>query len=170
MRWLSFVAPTASVAALSLIAALPWGLPAADRFFLPLLPVVAIYYWTLSRDAWLPEWVVFLAGLTLDILTNGPLGYWAFIYLIAHLIATLSAGVVVRGGAGRLALVGLTIVAVTVVAWAVASAYFFEPLDWVPYATGALFAGFAALIVAPFVGGSGGTAEPGQNLRLTRGS
>ncbi len=170
MSWLRFVAPTATVAALSLIAALPWGLPAADRYFLPLLPVVAICYATQSRDAWLPEWVAFLAGLTLDILTNGPLGYWALIYLVAHPIATMNTGVAVRGGVGRFARVGITIVIVTIVAWAVASAYFFEPLDWVPYATGALFAVLVALLVAPFAGAPDGTAEPGQNLRLTRGS
>ena len=104
MNVMRFVAPIGSVVLLTLIAALPLGVPAGDRFFLPLLPVVAVHYWTLRHDAWLPEWVVFLAGLMLDILTHGPLGYWAFIYLLAHLTATLSTRVHVESTLGRLVL------------------------------------------------------------------
>lgn len=50
MNWTRIVAPIGSVAVLALIAALPLGVPAEDRFFLPLLPVVAIHYWTLRHE------------------------------------------------------------------------------------------------------------------------
>lgn len=171
MTWSRFVAPIGSVAVLTLIAALPWGVPAADRFFLPLLPVVAVHYWALRHDAWLPEWAVFIAGLTLDVLTHGPLGYWALIYLLVHLTATLSSRLAVEGTLGRLMLLGFAIVLVTVVAWAVASLYFFEPLDWVPYATGAGLASLCALfIVLPMLRVLEGAVDPSRNVTLTRGS
>ena len=171
MNWSKFVAPIGSVAVLTLIAALPLGIPAGDRFFLPLLPVVAIHYWTLRHDAWLPEWAVFLAGLTLDILTHGPLGYWALIYLLVHLTATLSSRLPVAGTLGRLALLGFAILLVTVVAWAAASLYFFELLDWVPYATGAVLASLCALlIVLPLLRFLDGAVDSHRNIRLTRGT
>jgi rod shape-determining protein MreD len=170
MNWSRIVAPIGSVAALALIAALPLGVPAEDRFFLPLLPVVAIHYWTLRHDAWLPEWVVFLAGLTVDILTHGPLGYWALIYLLAHLIATLSARLHVEGTLARLVLLGFAIALVTFVGWAVASIYFFDFMDAVPYVTGALLASLCALlIVLPILRVLDGAVEPSRSIRLTRG-
>ena len=78
-----------SIAVLTLLAALPWGLPTEDRFFLPLLPVVAIHYWALRRPEVLPEWFVFLAGLLLDVFTHGPLGYWPLVYLVAYALGVL---------------------------------------------------------------------------------
>lgn len=164
------IAPIGSVAVLTLIAALPLGIPAGDRFLLPLLPVIAIHYWTLRHDAWLPEWVVFLAGLALDILTHGPVGYWAFIYLIAHLTATLSARLHVESSLDRLLLLGLAIVVVTFAAWATASIYFFDLLDPLPYATGAVLASICALfVILPLLRLLDGAAEPGRSMRLTRG-
>ncbi|MBA2127367.1 rod shape-determining protein MreD [Hyphomicrobium methylovorum] len=171
MTWRRLVAPIGSVAVLTLIAALPLGIPAGDRFFLPLLPAVAIHYWTLRHDAWLPEWVVFLAGLTLDVLTNGPLGYWALIYLLVHLAATVSTRYALGGTFSRLILLGLAILSVTVVAWAVASLYFFEFLDWRPYATGALLASIASLFVLlPILRFLDNAAARDRNVRLERGS
>ncbi len=169
MTWLRYVAPIGSVLFLTLIAALPWGLPAEDRFFLPLMPVIAIHYWTLRHDAWLPEWVVFLAGLTLDVLTNGPLGYWALIYLLIQLIATLSAPLAKNGSIARLALLALAVVAVTAVAWAVASLYFLELVDWAPYALGAGFALVGALFLLPVLRMLDAGAERRGNSLLARG-
>lgn len=170
MGWSRFIAPVGTVTVLALIAALPLGVPAEDRFFLPLLPVVAIHYWTLRHDAWLPEWVVFLAGLAVDILTHGPLGYWALIYLIAHLTATLSARLKAKGTLARLMLLGFAIVLVTFVSWAVASIYFFDVLDIAPYIKGALLASLCALLfVLPILRILDGTVDPGRGIRLTRG-
>lgn len=149
MQPLRYIAPIVSLAILTLVAALPWGLPSQYRFFLPLLPVVAIHYWSLRHGALIPEWCVFLAGLTLDILTHGPLGYWALIYLIAHVLAVISAPYASRGHAARLALFALALIGVTVTAWAVSSIYFLEPADWRPYAIGAAFSGFVALLLVP---------------------
>lgn len=169
MRWLRFLMPVASVAALTIVAILPWGLPTVDRFVLPLLPVVAIYYWTLDRDAWLPEWSIFLAGLLLDVLTQGPLGYWALVYLVAYVIAVYCSRFAVNTTAQRLALFTGAIVSVTLFAWLAASAYFIAFLDAEPYGRGAGVAVLAAALITLLrrVARSAGT--PARPVRLTRG-
>lgn len=169
MTLVRYVAPIGSIALLALIAALPWGLPSDERFFLPLLPVIAIHYWTLRHDAWIPEWVVFLAGLALDVLTQGPLGYWAFIYLLAHLIATASSSVAARGPGARLLLLALALSIVTAVAWAVSSVYFLEIVDWRPYAIGAALASLIAIPVLPILRLLDGKAEVRSNSLFARG-
>jgi rod shape-determining protein MreD len=169
MRWLRFLMPVASVAALTIVAILPWGLPTEDRFVLPLLPVVAIYYWTLDRDAWLPEWSVFLAGLLLDVLTQGPLGYWALVYLIAYTVAAYCSGLRTETTAERLAVFAAAIVAVTVFAWLAASAYFIAFLDGEPYARGAGVAVVAASLMMLFVRLFRSAGTPARPVRLTRG-
>lgn len=151
MQPFRYIAPFASLAILTLVAALPWGLPPEDRFFLPLLPVVAIHYWSLRHGVLIPEWGVFLAGLTLDVLTHGPLGYWSLIYLVAHTLAILSAPYAAHGPGARLFLFAVALSIVTFVAWIVSSVYFLEPADWRPYAFGAGLAGLAALVLVPLL-------------------
>ena len=170
MRWLRFILPAASVAALTIVAILPWGLPTADRFVLPLLPVVAIYYWTLDRDAWLPEWIIFLAGLLLDVLTQGPLGYWALVYLVAYVVAVYCSRFELDTTAQRLALFAGAIVAVTLFAWLAASAYFISFLDAEPYMRGAGVAVLAAALVTLLHRAARSVAAPVRPGRLTRGN
>lgn len=164
------VAPIASIAALTVLAALPWGLPAEDRFFLPLLPVIAIHFWTLRHDAWIPEWLVFLAGLSVDILTQGPLGYWSLIYLVAHLAATFSAPYADQGSVPRLGLLGLALALVTALAWLVSSVYFFELVDVRPYLAGLAFAAVCALILLPVLHALDVPDRNRDSARLFRGA
>ncbi|CAA2138983.1 rod shape-determining protein MreD [Hyphomicrobium sp. ghe19] len=170
MMWLRFLMPVISVVVLTLAAVLPWGLAAEDRFVLPLLPVIAIYRWTLDADAWLPEWVVFLTGLTLDVLTQGPLGYWALVYLFAYAVALFASRVRVDSALGRMALLAGAIGLVTAFAWLLASLYFLQMLDWAPYARSAIVAIFAALLIFPVLGLIRSVSKPARGIRLTRGS
>lgn len=148
MRLLASLGPPLTVFALALLAALPWGLPSDGRFFLPLLPFVAIHYWALRHAERMPEWVVFLAGLTLDVLTNGPLGYWALIYLLGYIIAVLQAPWGQDGVLWR-ALLFLAALAVLAVAeWGLSSLYYFEWADWRPFAWAALAAGLVYPVFA----------------------
>lgn len=163
------MAPLATLALLTLLAALPWGLPSNDRFFLPLAPVVAIHYWSLRHDALMPEWAVFAAGLTVDILTHGPLGYWSLIYLLAHMFALWSAPLAGNGTAARLALLAAALAAVAAVGWAVASAYFLEMADPIPYATGAGYAFLIALPLLAVLRWIDGARSGRDNARLARG-
>jgi rod shape-determining protein MreD len=169
MDWLRNLAPIGSIAFLTVLAVLPWGLPSEYRFFLPLLPVIAIHFWTLRHDAWIPEWLVFLAGLTIDILTLGPLGYWALIYLVAHLVATFSTPYSGGGSLFRLALLAVALLAVAVTAWAVASLYFFSFADWRPYAKGATLAAIAAIVIVPILHALDAPEPGGAHARFNRG-
>jgi rod shape-determining protein MreD len=169
MIWTRRFAPIGSIAFLTVLAALPWGLPAEDRFFLPLLPVIAIHFWTLRHDAWIPEWLVFLAGLTVDVLTQGPLGYWSLIYLVAHLAATRSAPYADQGSVSRLGLLGLALALVTALAWLVSSIYFLEFVDIGPYLAGMAFAAVSALILLPVLHALDVPDRSRDSTRLFRG-
>lgn len=168
MRPLKVVIPVVTLAVLTLIAALPWGLPSQHRFFLPLLPVVGIHYWSLRRAPLVVEWYVFMTGLTLDILTNGPLGYWALIYLLAHLSAVLSAPAAPRGPGTRLLLLAFDLAFVTAVAWILSSIYFLEAVDWRPYAIGAAYAGLFAIVLVPLLRALDPSQRRDANLTLVR--
>lgn len=151
MKVLGYLLPFGSVALLTVLAALPWGLPTEDRFFLPMLPVVAIHYWALRRHQALPEWSVFLAGLLLDIFTHGPLGYWPLVYLGAYTLGVMQETAGRKSQLLRLALFAVSLALVAGSCWAIASIYFFELVDWRPYARGAGLAAAGALLIVPIL-------------------
>lgn len=54
----------------------------------PLLPLMAVYHFGLFRPGLLPHWAVLLLGLLLDILSGGPLGVNALIFVtVRHFVA-----------------------------------------------------------------------------------
>jgi rod shape-determining protein MreD len=169
MRLVRSLVPLVTVVMLTIFALLPWGMPSEDRFILPLLPIVAIYYWTLDRNAWLPEWAIFLCGVLLDILTQGALGYWALVYLVAYAAAVLCSRTVADTTLQRLGLFAAAIGAVTSFAWLLASAYFIELLDVMPYVRGAAFAVLAAAIITVTSNFLKSSGPPPRPVRLTRG-
>lgn len=63
------------------ISALPYPLNGADK--IPFI-LIAIYYWSIYRPTFLPPIFVFAAGLTFDLLSEGPLGLNAMLFLGAH--------------------------------------------------------------------------------------
>lgn len=99
MPQLRALLPGVTILTIVLLAALPWGLPGASRFVLPLVPFAVIFYWLLQRQDLVPDWLVFLAGLMLDVLTDGPLGLWPLVYLVGYAL-TITAWP--WAGAGRL--------------------------------------------------------------------
>ncbi len=151
MPALKYIVPLSSIVLLTLIAALPWGLPSEDRFFLPFLPVVAIHYWGLRRPEFVPEWFVFMAGLGLDTLTHGPLGYWALVYLAAYAFGVLSQPFGNNGFMVRTGVFVLSLLSVSFTAWAAASLYFVEFADWTAFARGAGLSGAAAILILPLL-------------------
>lgn len=169
MSRLRALLPVASVVMLTIMAVLPWGVPVEDRFALPLLPVAAIYYWTSDRAAWLPEGAVFLSGLLLDVLTQGPLGYWALVYLAAHLVAVVASRFRFETVAARFAAFAAAVVAVTVFGWLAASVYFLQLLAWEPHARGAGIAVLTGLAVTCLHGMFIAAGGPIRTVRLTRG-
>mgnify|MGYP001358435982 CR=1 FL=1 len=79
------LAAMVSVVLVTFLAALPWGLPAEFRLVLPLLPFLAIHYWTLRRIALVPDVLAFVTGLAFDFLSDGPLGFWAMMVFLGLL-------------------------------------------------------------------------------------
>ena len=169
MRALRFLAPMASIALLTLLAVLPWGLPSEDRFFLPMMPVIAIHYWSLRQPENVPEWLVFLAGLALDVLTHGPLGYWALIYLLAFVLGVLSQPFGAAGQAARIALFAAALTIVAFGAWAVSSVYGLEFVDWRPYAASVIYAALASILIVPVLHMLAAAKDVRDNTRLQRG-
>lgn len=137
--------PAISVALLTLLSALPWGLPPEIRFVLPLIPIIGIHFWITRAQGLLSEWFVFACGLLLDVLTNGPLGFWSGMYLLAFVFSTLAgprARQLPLGGWATFVLIA-SVLAVT--EWAVSSVYYLELADWRPLAVAA----FAAVVLYP---------------------
>lgn len=136
-----------SVLCAALLAALPLGIGSGDRFVLPQVVYLTIHFWTLRYPVVLPEWVTFAAGLMLDVLTGGPLGFWALVYLIGHAIARQQSAWADRGRLMRWALLAAAVIAVTLLQWGLASLYFLDWADWRPVARG----GLAAILLYPIV-------------------
>ncbi|MEC9367077.1 MAG: rod shape-determining protein MreD [Pseudomonadota bacterium] len=139
--------------------ALPLGLP-PDATFIPPLLMAALVFIFSSLPNPLTAWISFGVGLASDVLSAGPLGYWAFVFLLVHTIAVLYASQ--RGSRGFASYWGVfaaSAVAVSLIGWLVACLYFVGAVDWRPMANGAIVAVLAfPVLVWPF-------REP---LRLTR--
>lgn len=142
------VIPGLTVIVATLAAALPWGLPAQARFLMPLLPYATIHFWAVRRPAQMPEWLVFLAGLAIDVLTNGPLGFWSLIYLIGLMCCHALWPPMKVGAFGRWLQFGATLIILATAEWLLASAFFMSAISWQPFFGGALF----AVLVYPFIG------------------
>ncbi len=54
---------------------------------LPLLPLMTLYIWSCRRPDFVSPAVIFLVGLLQDLLIGGPMGVWAFSYLVAFGVA-----------------------------------------------------------------------------------
>jgi rod shape-determining protein MreD len=139
MRVLRDILPVLTLAILTLVSVLPWGLPSESRFILPLLPALGMHYW-IMRGAEFPEWLAFANGLAVDVLTSGPLGFWSLIYLIGYALSSLASR---HAGMSMLArwLVVLAVLAgLCMAAWLTSSLFYFEVADWQPFAWAALVA------------------------------
>jgi len=164
-----FAAPF-SMLVLAVLSALPWGVPAESRFVLPLLPAVAIHYWVLrERAEMLPEWSVFACGLLLDVLTNGPLGFWSLIYLFAYFLATVSIDWSRNGPIARWLLLLAAVVLLSLAAWFISSLYAVELADWRPFAWGAVAAGLLHPVLAFIFRSTRPRLGRGNNVLFERG-
>lgn len=123
------------------IAAVPWVLPAEASFILPLMLIIIIFVLTLMRKRKLPGPSVFAAGVLMDILTAGPLGYWAILFLLTYSVAVQYRARAVRPDFGMLwAVFSGTALLAAGAGWALASLYFVRIIDWWPMVIGGLVA------------------------------
>lgn len=62
----------------------------AGRIFgsatMPAFALMAIYYWAIVRPEMFPVYAVFLVGLLSDLLSDGPIGLWAFVYVLTYIV------------------------------------------------------------------------------------
>lgn len=78
--------PAAALLVLILLNAMPLHLPYAGAAT-PLLPLMAVFHFGLFRPAYLPNWLALLFGLLMDVLSGGPLGVNAMVFLcVRHFV------------------------------------------------------------------------------------
>jgi len=131
--------PALSVLFAVVATAVPWGLPADATFILPLVVVMMVFCWRAIPGAALPPGAAAGLGLLADLMSGGPLGYWALMCLI---------GSTVGGRAGSLGesrdfvthwFIWIALVSLLgCFGWLLASLYYFRWIDWWPIAFGAL--------------------------------
>jgi rod shape-determining protein MreD len=128
--------------------AVPWGLPADATFILPLVVVMMIFCWRAIPGTAIHPAAATGLGLLADLMSGGPLGYWALMGLVA---ATVGGRPGTLGHGRDLSFHWMVwMVMVTLLAafgWLLASAYYFRWIDWWPIAFGAL----ASVVLFPIV-------------------
>lgn len=130
------------------VAAVPWALPAVAGFVLPLQLIIFVFALSLQRKYELPTLSVFAAGLLMDVLTAGPLGYWAIIFLITHTLAGLLTRRKVHTNFAMLWVTfAATAATASITGWVLASLYFVRLIDWQPM----LIGGAVAVVLFPLV-------------------
>lgn len=76
------------------------------------VPVLLIVYWQTTQTGTLSPWVVFAAGLFLDCVSQGPLGYWASIFVAAWALAGGLANAIGASALGMATIPALVLLAV----------------------------------------------------------
>ncbi len=115
-----------------LFQALPFG-TFNDIPLAPVVALIALFYWAVYVPEVCPTWVAFLTGLFQDVVSGGPLGLWALVYVIVYR-AVLQNRLLFIGRAAYSGWAGFAMAAIltTALAWAVGSLYFGQPLSPTP--------------------------------------
>jgi len=80
------IAMTVTLAVALFLHAAPTRIPDGPDL-LPLLPLITLFIWSVRRPNFVSPAVIFLVGLVQDLLSGGPMGVWAFAYLVAFGLA-----------------------------------------------------------------------------------
>lgn len=132
MNMVRAVLPSLALVLLLILSIFPWGVAEDARNILPLLPVVAIIAMNMRLAHAVPAWIVFCAGVVLDAMTAGPLGFWALVLLCASALADMLApyrgAALLKGWA-----LGVAILAALIpLQWTLISLYAFTATPWAP--------------------------------------
>src|SRR4029078_8205550 len=82
--------PVLSVLFAVLATAVPWGLPADATFILPHLVVMMVFCWRVFPGYNLQPYVAMTLGLLTDVMSGGPLGFWALMALTGAIAGGLT--------------------------------------------------------------------------------
>lgn len=118
------IGPSIAIIAVTIFCALPWGAGSDYRLVLPLLPYALIHRAVERWGNLVPDWLVFLAGFAMDVVGQGPLGYWAFIYLCGYTMVRSSTADRQLGTVESLSVFAVTIVSLGLMQWSVTSIYY----------------------------------------------
>ncbi len=106
--WARQAMPVVTILVLILLARTPFSLAMFPDIAAG-VTVMAVFYWTIYRPDLLPPAIVFVIGLIQDILTGGPIGLLAFVFLVIH-GATLSQRTIFIGKPFSLAWLGFGVI------------------------------------------------------------
>jgi rod shape-determining protein MreD len=145
---MSPILPALSVLFAVLATAAPWGLPADATFVLPLVVVVMVFCWRVMPDVTLPLSACMLLGLLTDVMSGGPLGFFALMALLAATVGGLLRNTVEPRDLWPLWISWSALaVALGLLGWLLGSLYFFRWIDWWPI----LFGTLASIVLFPVV-------------------
>ncbi len=131
--------PALSVLIAVLATAVPWGLPGDATFIPPMVVVMMVFCWRALPDTAFPPYLALLLGLLTDIMSGGPLGFWALMALIGASVGGRVTSLADSQDRNRLWLVWAGVaVLIGVLSWLLGSAYFVRWIDWWPIAFGAI--------------------------------
>ena len=65
---------------------MPLNLPGSE-IIMPPLALMAVFYWSIYRPDLMPAAVAFVAGLLFDMLSGGPPGLHAFVFVVVQAVA-----------------------------------------------------------------------------------
>ncbi len=131
-----------------LLSMLPFGL-SSGIVITPAFALMAVFYWGLYRPDLMPPYIVFVIGFAEDLLSGGPLGLWALIYLIVYAIV-VSQRLFFIGRAFMSIWIGFGVITLLVAAlvWLIGSIYFGTLLSPLP----ALAQAVASFVLYPIFG------------------
>ena len=159
MSVLRVLLPSLLILAVAVGVVLPWGGGKGARYVLPLLPFMMAYLFLARSEWWVPSPVVFASGLLLDIVTEGPLGYWPLVYLTGVLIARQLPESMLGNRLLRLSSLLLIVFVLAGVQVGVAALYHLRWVDWSGVLAGTLVAaGLTAVVDLAWPGGGAARA------------
>ena len=168
MTAIRLLGPAFAILTVTLLCALPWGAAGDLRLVQPLLPYVVIHLNAERRGALVPDWLVFLAGFATDVVGQGPLGYWALIYLCGYTMVRSMTSERRLPALMSIGFCAFTLTCLALMQWSVASIYYVRPVEALPLA---LAAGITWLVYVGLVAlFPGKEHEPARsNSQLQRG-
>jgi rod shape-determining protein MreD len=128
------VTPVVLAFLMLVISRLPFGIEGLETA-MPLLTLIACYYWTIYRPNLMPSIALFFLGVLQDLVTGGPLGLMALVLLLVHWLVDAQRRVFL----GKSFVVGwwgfgLIALGAEVVIWVLASIYYDQLLVVRPFA------------------------------------
>lgn len=114
------------------LSVLPYGFH-KSALAAPILALISVYYWSVFRPDLMPASAAFLLGLLVDILSAGPPGLYALVFVMVHWAASSQR----RALAGKSFAVGwlgyfLISAGAASITWIVASLFHATFLEYVP--------------------------------------